>query len=279
MLGVKSPGLADLDETHVLSTETPGHGAGWAETPKTDRTGGADLIQETPTPSASKRRSRWDLTPQVATPGAMTPSMTPGGGNQTPSMTPGGHTPGMSTPGGMTPSGMTPGGFTPSMQTPMGAKAMAMATPTPGQLVPMTPEQMQAWSWQREIDERNRPLADEEIDSILPPGYKVLQPPTGYIPIRTPARKLTATPTPMAGTAGTPMGFRMQTPDSKVSVVDLQPKGNLPILKPDDMQYFDKLLASVITVIPYLKTVFPVDTLIDGYHADFLTLFVNLYTI
>ena len=176
----------------------------------------------------------------------MTPSMTPGGGNQTPSMTPGGHTPGMSTPGGMTPSGMTPGGFTPSMQTPMGAKAMAMATPTPGQLVPMTPEQMQAWSWQREIDERNRPLADEEIDSILPPGYKVLQPPTGYIPIRTPARKLTATPTPMAGTAGTPMGFRMQTPDSKVSVVDLQPKGNLPILKPDDMQYFDKLLVSAI---------------------------------
>ena len=62
------------------------------------------------------------------------------------------------------------------------------------------------------------------------------------MPIRTPARKLTATPTPMAGT---PMGFRMQTPDNKVSVVDMQPKGNLPLLKPDDMQYFDKLLVSV----------------------------------
>ena len=71
---------------------------------------------------------------------------------------------------------------------------------------------------------------------------QVLQPPTGYIPIRTPARKLIATPTPMAGT---PQGFRMQTPDNKTSVVDMQPKGNLPMMKPDDMQYFDKLLDDV----------------------------------
>ena len=41
------------------------------------------------------------------------------------------------------------------------------------------------------------------------------------------------------------MGFRMQTPDSKTQVVDLQPKGNLPMMKPDDMQYFDKLLVDV----------------------------------
>lgn len=61
-------------------TETPGHGSGWAETPKTDR--GGDLIQDTPTPGASKRRSRWDETP-----GAQTPSMTPSA--MTPSMTPG----------------------------------------------------------------------------------------------------------------------------------------------------------------------------------------------
>lgn len=50
---------------------------------------------------------------------------------------------------------------------------MMMATPTPGALMPMTPEQMQAWSWQREIDERNRPLSEEELDGMLPPGYKV----------------------------------------------------------------------------------------------------------
>lgn len=108
----------------------------------------------------------------------------------------------------------------------------------------MTPEQMQAYTWQKEIDERNRPLTDEELDAMLPPGYKVLAPPAGYVPVRTPARRLTATPTPM--TAGTPMGFRMQTPDSQregSQIVDMQPKGqNLPMMRPDDLQYFDKLL-------------------------------------
>ncbi|ESP03174.1 hypothetical protein LOTGIDRAFT_199416 [Lottia gigantea] len=192
------------DETPKTERGTPGHGSGWAETPKTDR--GGDLIEDTPTPGASKRRSRWDETPGANTPGGMTPSMTPGG--MTPTMTP----------------------------------AMAMATPTPGHLMSMTPEQMQAYSWQREIDERNRPLPDDELDAMLPPGYKVIQPPAGYIPIRTPARKLIATPTPMAGT---PVGFRMQTPDSKTQIVDMQPKGNLPMMKPDDMQYFDKLLVDV----------------------------------
>lgn len=77
------------------------------------------------------------------------------------------------TPGGFTPGGLTPQGFTPSGTTPTGTKAMAMGTPTPGHLVPMTPEQMQAWTWQREIDERNRPLTDDDLDAMLPPGYKV----------------------------------------------------------------------------------------------------------
>lgn len=38
----------------------------------------------------------------------------------------------------------------------------------------MTPEQLQAWRWEREIDERNRPLTDEELDAMFPEGYKVL---------------------------------------------------------------------------------------------------------
>ena len=48
-----------------------------------------------------------------------------------------------------------------------------MATPTPGHVMSMTPEQMQAWTWQREIDERNRPLSDDELDAMFPSGYKV----------------------------------------------------------------------------------------------------------
>lgn len=38
----------------------------------------------------------------------------------------------------------------------------------------MTPEQMQAWRWEQELDERNRPLSDEELDALFPQdGYKV----------------------------------------------------------------------------------------------------------
>ena len=68
---------------------------------------------------------------------------------------------------------MTPSGFTPSGATPVGPKAMGMATPTPGQISAMTPEQRQAFSWQVELDERNRPMTDDELDSLLPEGYKV----------------------------------------------------------------------------------------------------------
>ena len=102
---------------------------------------------------------------------------------------------------------------------------------------------------------------------------QVLQPPATYVPIRTPARKLTATPTPMMGQ--TPSGFYMQQEnlDKSAKFVDNQPKGqvrpspksfslycscsiqninseiptiqNLPFLKPEDAQYFDKLLVDV----------------------------------
>lgn len=42
-----------------------------------------------------------------------------------------------------------------------------------GHLMSMTPEQLQAWRWEREIDERNRPLTDDELDAMFPEGYKV----------------------------------------------------------------------------------------------------------
>ena len=71
---------------------------------------------------------------------------------------------------------------------------------------------LQAWRWEREIDERNRPLTDDELDTMFPEGYKVLQPPAGYMPVRTPARKITATPTPMAGSTG----FHIQVEDKSM---------------------------------------------------------------
>lgn len=50
----------------------------------------------------------------------------------------------------------------------------------PGHLMSMTPEQLQAWRWEREIDERNRPLTDEELDAMFPEGYKVHAPFQSY---------------------------------------------------------------------------------------------------
>ena len=74
---------------------------------------------------------------------------------------------------------------------------------------------------------------------MFPEGYKVLPPAAGYIPLRTPARKLTATPTPLNGPNS---GVYMQQEDKSSKYLDRQPKGgNLPFLKPEDAQYFDKL--------------------------------------
>ena len=113
------------------------------------------------------------------------------------------------------------------------------------QLAAMTPEQMQAWRWEKELDERNRPLSDPELDALFPSeGYKILKPPTSYQPIRTPARKLTATPTPMGMSA-----FKFQMEENTVKLVDdLQPSeagSTLPYLKPEDTQYFSKLLDNI----------------------------------
>ena len=48
-----------------------------------------------------------------------------------------------------------------------------LATPVLGQSV-----------WQQEMAWRNRPLSDEELDSILPGGYRVVTPPESYVGAR-----------------------------------------------------------------------------------------------
>ncbi|CAD5209768.1 unnamed protein product [Bursaphelenchus xylophilus] len=218
-----------FDETpKVDGGLTPGWGA---ETPYESK---ADILESRvdATPG-SKRRSRWDLTPGQ-TPGAetpmnsldMTPSATPGVG-QTPLLTPGGSTP-------------------------VGMNAMNMKTPAVP-MIPMTPEQMAIYKHEAELESRNQHISDEELNALFPPGYRVLAPPPGYNPIRTPSRKLLATPTPMG--AGGLGGFSIpDTPErggagEKVGaggILDTQPKDkDLPALKPEDIQYFEKLLEDV----------------------------------
>lgn len=182
-------------------TPTPGHALDTAETPRRawDETPKRPVSGETPTPK--RGRSRWDETPLV-----------------------GGATPSISS-GGATPAGL----------------GMADATPTPSQFnrVMMTPEHLGAVRWEKEIDERNRPLTDDEIDAMLPTsGYKILDPPSNYVPIRTPARKYMATPTPLQ----TPTGYSIPEEIAGSSQMIPQTPSNLPHMKPDDLAYFEKLL-------------------------------------
>lgn len=233
---------------------TPGIGR-WDATPTPGR------VAADATPSVS-RRNRWDETP---TPGRLADAdATPAGGGATPGATPAGMawdaTPklaGLSTPtpkrqrsrwdetplsmGSATPlPGATPAAsYTPGI-TPVGG--MDLATPTPGAVNlrgAMTPEQYNLLRWERDIEERNRPLTDEELDAMFPQeGYKILEPPSNYVPIRTPARKLLATPTPM----GTPLYAIPEENRGQQFDVPKEAPGGLPFMKPEDLQYFGALL-------------------------------------
>ncbi|KAL1917566.1 uncharacterized protein VTP21DRAFT_3959 [Calcarisporiella thermophila] len=185
----------------------------WDETPR-----GPDAS------ATPRKRNRWDETPTAAVPGAASWDATPK----------------QSQAGKRSRWDETPVGADTITATPVGN--LGMITPTPSHLqIPMTPEAMQAARWERELDARNRPLSDEELDAMFPTeGYKILEPPPGYQPIHTPSRKLAATPTPVND------GFYMQEDGQPVIVADLPQEipgvGELPYFKQEDMQYFGKLL-------------------------------------
>ncbi|KAI9138398.1 splicing factor 3B subunit 1 [Paraphysoderma sedebokerense] len=189
----------------------------WDETPK------APSSSETAAGEQPRKRNRWDATP-VATNGAVSAwEATPKAGAV-------GETPRKRSRWDATPVGTV--GLTP-------AGGAGLVTPVGAGGVPQTPE---ALRWERELDQRNRPLSDEELDTMFPAsGYVILEPPSTYVPIRTPARKLMATPTPMAG------GFMMQDESAAKQLLDNIPTeipgvGNLPFFKQEDMQFFGKLL-------------------------------------
>jgi len=234
---------------------TPGGMTPGGITPGGVTPGGMTPGGETPgglTPG--RARNRWDETP---TPGRSLGGETPGGAasswDQTPKLGMGGETPSAQKRGGRSRWDETPaalGAGTPAAMGASDATPMAdfiMNTPSAGGFgggpqVPMTPEQAQSQRWEREIEERNRPLTDEELDTMFPSeGYKVLEPPSTYVPIHTPARKLMATPTP-GGAQGFAIGQDM--PNDAYDVPQT-PSGNLPFVKPEDVQYFGALLTEV----------------------------------
>ncbi|KAF6143364.1 hypothetical protein GIB67_001308 [Kingdonia uniflora] len=244
-------------EWDMPDSSTPGIGR-WDATP--GRVGDA-------MPSLVSRRNRWDETP---TPGraAAGSDSTPTAGGATPGATPAGMTwdatpklGGLATPtpkrqrsrwdetpatmGSATPisGGATPAAAYPPGQTPVGG--IDLDTPTPGAINlrgAITPEQYNLLRWEKDIEERNRALTDEELDCLFPQnGYKILDPPASYVPIRTPARKLLATPTPMSTPLySIPVENRGQQYD-----VPKEAPGDLPYMKPEDYQHFKLLLDEV----------------------------------
>eukprot|EP01038_Epipyxis_sp_PR26KG_P004611 gene4611-6488_t len=195
----------------------------WDETPQTVNNASSkwDLgtprsenkFGETPTvdSTATRKKSRWDETPVASSSNTMNKDMN--GMMQTP------------------------------QATPLGNMIFGMATPAAA-LGPVTPEVAQQMRWDAEVDERNRPLSDEDLDMIFPQvGYRILDPPPSYIPIRTPHRKLLATPTPVGLT---PAFNITQTPSRDSYAIPGTPSdGAIPFIKPEDQQYFGKLLDDV----------------------------------
>lgn len=122
----------------------------------------------------SNGRSMWDMTPvndmtprrfgETPTPGRFTDA-TPFLGSGTPKNR-------TTNWDSKTPVGFTPGGMGDATPTTIGGGA----TPTPNQygLVGLTPEKLQIIRWEKELDERNKPLTDEMLDNMLPrEGYIV----------------------------------------------------------------------------------------------------------
>ena len=111
---------------------------------------------------------------------------------------------------------------------------------------PMVPIIMNAPGIMME-DKHNRYLSDEELDAVLPAtGYAIVAPPAGYAPLIAP-RKLMATPITDVG------GFHIQDGSdaaAAAAAAGLAPElpteipgvGNLAFFKPEDAQYFAKIL-------------------------------------
>jgi len=215
-----------------------------------------DEEDKTANSSSSRRRKRWDETPvslssSDATPLARAPDATPIAGKTVSKWD---ETPVAGSMVSATPVSIGERKKSRWDQTPVVATTQTVSTPLAG----ATGTLAKALALEKEMESRNRPWTEAALDAILPSeGYIIIRPPTSYIPLRTPGRKLLATPTPLGMT---PTGFQMevpieQRPDATVqeireaygvplaaSSAETGDMGALPYIKPEDMQYFGRLM-------------------------------------
>lgn len=131
----------------------------------------APASASTAAPAPAPRASRWDATPDLG--GAKRSRW-----DETPSMPDGSSINSLATP-------LVAGG---PLATPIFGAGAA------GSMI--SPEALIAQRWQADVDARNRPLTDAELDAILPTkGFEVLKPPEGYVPLRPPPRLALVDPT------------------------------------------------------------------------------------
>mmetsp|Transcript_345 Transcript_345/g.641 ORF Transcript_345/g.641 Transcript_345/m.641 type:complete len:1323 (-) Transcript_345:72-4040(-) len=233
--------------------------------------------------AGTRRRKRWDETPVVASGGVAatpivgsgtapdaTPLITGKQWDETPMLASGimpSATPmigaGASADGGRKRSRWDATPAPSMMQHPLATPLTSGAVMPLGAQTPLAGTLTKALSIEREMETRNRPWTDAALDAILPSeGYSILPPPASYMPLRTPGRKLLSAPTPLGGT--TPAGFQMEIPPEEregQTIQDIREAygvpvaptaseetgapGALPYIKPEDMQYFGRLMEDV----------------------------------
>lgn len=185
-------------------------------------------VAETP------RRSRWDQTPQMIV--AETPSKR-SRWDQTPM-----H---VGAAAGETP---TRWDQTPNADATPQGDFLAVATPSATGKGAVTPGSVLQRALAHD-DSRFCPLTDADLDALLPAeGYVIVERPASYVPIMTPTRKLAATPS--AHGDGGSSGFFLQREtsaigsDAKHRLYGFSGRipDDLPFAKPEDFQYFGRLL-------------------------------------
>ena len=213
-LPAAAPGQSSWDSMSAPSSSS----SQWGETPA-----GASVCDETPVAGADDSGSRWGETPLA------------GSGSDGRKRSRWDETPLSGGSSSSSAADATPGGSMLSLA------MQGSLLPSLGSSAASAPLNAAQQRYEAQLNARNRPLSDAELDAMFPSrGYQVLEPPPGYAPAA--ARGALAAPEE-AGEGED--GFTVQQTLSKdsygVSLLVAE-SGALPTIKPEDYQYFGKLL-------------------------------------